>query len=98
MFTENISKGLFRSTIVALFATLAFAPGIAAAQRAAGDQRIEIDVGEQETVSAANVASYSVGSEGIADVRLTSDGRTFVIVGSQAGETSLLLIFTQSIL
>ena len=71
-----------------------FATPLAHAQRTgSGDQRIEIDVGEQETVSAANVASYSVGSEGIADVRLTSDGRTFVIVGQQAGETSVLLIY-----
>lgn len=77
----------------ALFLSIAtFASG-AAAQRAGGPERIEIDVGEQETVSAANVASYSVGSEGIADVRLTADGRTFVIVGQEAGETSLLLIY-----
>jgi hypothetical protein len=76
-----------------LTTALLLAP-VAHAQRAGGgDQRIELDVGEQETVSAANVASYSVGSEGIADVRLTSDGRTFVIVGQQSGETSLLLIY-----
>jgi pilus assembly protein CpaC len=81
-----------RSTL--LLTALLLAPSLAHAQRAGGgDQRLELDVGEQETVSAANVASYSVGSEGIADVRLTSDGRTFVIVGQQSGETSLLLIF-----
>ncbi len=77
----------------ALVACAWLAPLAASAQRGGGDQRIELDVGEQETVSAANVASYSVGSEGIADVRLTSDGRTFVIVGQQSGETSLLLIY-----
>jgi pilus assembly protein CpaC len=82
--------------LVLLTIALLLAPALASAQGRAtggGDQRIELDVGEQETVSAANVASYSVGSEGIADVRLTSDGRTFVIVGQQSGETSLLLIY-----
>lgn len=98
MSTELVPSGLLRSGAIALFATLlcftALLAGTASAQRAgAGGERIEIDVGEQETVSAANVASYSVGSEGIADVRLTADGRTFVIVGSEAGETSLLLIY-----
>lgn len=97
MSTELVRNGVFRSGAVALFATLlgftSLFAGAASAQRTGGGERIEIDVGEQETVSAANVASYSVGSEGIADVRLTADGRTFVIVGQEAGETSLLLIY-----
>jgi len=96
--TETLrSSAALRTVSIALFAMSALAsialPSTAFAQRAGGGERIEIDVGEQETVSAANVASYSVGSEGIADVRLTADGRTFVVVGQQAGETSLLLIF-----
>lgn len=86
------------SSVRHLAAILAFvaavlAPAWASAQRAGGDQHLELSVGEQQTVSAANVASYSVGSEGIADVRLTADGHTFVIVGQQQGETSLLLIY-----
>ncbi len=76
---------------IASFAT--FTTGTALAQRASSGERIELNVGDQETVSAANVQSYSVGVENVADVRLTADGRTFVIVGQHAGETSLLLIY-----
>lgn len=92
MSTESTLVSL-RNAALALAVMFVLVPLSASAQRSGGAERIEIDVGEQETVSAANVASYSVGSEGIADVRLTSDGRTFVIVGQEAGETSLLLIY-----
>jgi len=38
------------------------------------------------------VKSYSEGAEGIVNVRLTPDGKQFVIVGKRAGSTSLLLL------
>ncbi len=90
---QTVCRGLFRSLAGVLLAAAVLVPLGASAQRTGGSERIELDVGEQQTVSAANVASYSVGREGVADVRLTSDGRTFVVVGQESGETSLLLIY-----
>ncbi len=53
---------------------------------------ISLRVGEQRSLSAQGVRSYSEGVAGIADVRVTRDQSRFVIVGRQAGTTSLLLI------
>ena len=49
-------------------------------------------VGETKTLSAREVKNYSVGVEGIVDVRLTPDGGQFVVVGKKPGNTKLLLI------
>ncbi len=50
-------------------------------------------VGEQKSLSARGVRSYSEGVGGIADVRVTRDQTRFVIVGKTVGATSLLLIY-----
>lgn len=50
-------------------------------------------VGEQRSLSARGVRSYSEGDAGVADVRVTRDQTRFVIVGRRVGLTSLLLIF-----
>lgn len=92
-FGDRARLASFVAGLALLSAALWGTPSSALAQRSSGSERIELNVGEQQTISAANVASYSVGSEGIADVRLTQDGRLFVIVGQQPGESSLLLIF-----
>ncbi len=49
-------------------------------------------VGEQKSLSARGVRSYSEGAPGIADIRVTRDQSRFVIVGKGEGTTSLLLI------
>ena len=49
-------------------------------------------VGETKTLSARDVKNFSDSGGGIIDVRLTSDGSQFVIVGKKAGTTTLLLI------
>ena len=49
-------------------------------------------VGEQKSLTARGVRSYSEGSPGIADIRVTRDQSRFVIVGKSEGTTSLLLI------
>lgn len=79
-----------------LFAALSLlASQTALAQRSRPEtERLELAVGEQVTLSAANVASYSEGAPGIVDVRLSPDGSQFIIVALQRpGTTSLLLIF-----
>ncbi len=55
-------------------------------------ETIALRVGEQRSLSARDVNSYSEGTPGIADIRVTRDQSRFVIVGKQPGMTSLLLI------
>jgi pilus assembly protein CpaC len=88
-------KGIF-FLLVALLAVL---PCPALGQKAfhapAAERTEEIDlaVGENKTIPAADVLNYSEGSPGIADVKLTTDGTQFVVVGLKAGSTTLLLIY-----
>ena len=49
-------------------------------------------VGETVTISARDVKNYSEGVAGVVDVKLTTDGNQFVIVGKHTGSTTLLLI------
>lgn len=53
---------------------------------------IVVRVGEQRSLSARGVQSYSEGAAGVADIRVTRDQSRFVIVGKTPGTTSLLLI------
>ncbi len=53
---------------------------------------IVLRVGEQRSLSARGIKSYSEGVPGLADVRVTRDQTRFVIVGKREGTTSLLLI------
>jgi pilus assembly protein CpaC len=62
-----------------------------AAPAAAGEE-MNLAVGENRTVPAENVKSYSEGAPGVAEVRLTPNGKQFVIVGKKPGSTTLLLI------
>jgi pilus assembly protein CpaC len=65
-------------------------------QRAAADiegaRSIVLRVGEQKSLPARGVRSYSEGAPGPVDIRVTRDQTRFVIVGKQEGTTSLLLI------
>lgn len=75
---------------IGLVAVLA-ATEVLAADLEAG-RSIILRVGEQKSLSARGVRSYSEGVPGIADVRVTRDQSRFVIVGTKEGITSLLLI------
>lgn len=55
-------------------------------------EELNLAVGENKTISAADVNNYSEGMKGVADVKLTTDGKRFVIVGRAPGSTTLLLI------
>ena len=63
-----------------------------AAAEAEGVRAIVLRVGEQKSLPARGVRSYSEGAPGFADIRVTRDQSRFVIVGKQEGTTSLLLI------
>ncbi|MDH3727975.1 MAG: pilus assembly protein N-terminal domain-containing protein [Myxococcales bacterium] len=53
---------------------------------------IVLRVGEQKSLPARGIKSYSEGAPGFADIRITRDQSRFVIVGKEEGTTSLLLI------
>jgi len=62
---------------------------------AAGEPRveeIELQVGEQRTIPADNVRSYSEGARGIVDVRLTKEAAQFVVVALAEGKSTLLFL------
>lgn len=56
------------------------------------ERSMVLRVGEQRSLPADGIRSYSEGVPGIADVRVTRDQSRFVIVGKAEGSTSLLLI------
>jgi pilus assembly protein CpaC len=55
-------------------------------------QELNLAIGENKTIRATDVKNYSEGIPGIADVRLSTDGNQFVVVGQKPGSTTLLLI------
>ncbi|MGC4093348.1 MAG: pilus assembly protein N-terminal domain-containing protein [Polyangiaceae bacterium] len=55
-------------------------------------EELNLSVGENKTISALGIRSFSEGAKGVADVRLTPDSSQFVIVGQRPGSTTLLLI------
>lgn len=53
---------------------------------------INLVVGENKTISAQDVTSFSVGAPGIVDVKVTPDMTQFVFVGLRPGSTSILML------
>ena len=53
---------------------------------------LELAVGENQTLPATNVKSYSEGVAGVVEVKLTPSGSHFVVVGLRPGNTTLLLL------
>ncbi|HJL15046.1 MAG TPA: pilus assembly protein N-terminal domain-containing protein [Sandaracinaceae bacterium LLY-WYZ-13_1] len=72
---------------MALAAALAFG-GVAHAQQ---ERELELDVGEQTTISAVGVERYSEGVPNVVQVRVTE--REFIIVALRPGQTSLVLFY-----
>ena len=77
-------------------------PGPAAAQirsvprtqpeRRSRGPELNLAVGENQTISALDVTSFSEGAAGIAEIKLTPSGSQLVVVGKHPGSTTLLLI------
>ena len=59
-------------------------------------EELSLNVGEQRVISADNVRSYSEGTRGVVDVRLTKEGTQFVIVALAPGNSTLLLLMLDS--
>src|SRR3972149_7479765 len=62
------------------------------AHPARAEEQLTLELGEQRVLSSEGVRSYSEGTPGIVDVRLTPDSASFVLVGVRVGRTSLLLL------
>lgn len=65
----------------------------AAPKPAAETRDLSLAVGENRTISADGVKSYSLGAAGVAEVRLTPNGKQFVVVGKAPGSTTLLCLY-----
>ena len=88
----RLTAGAARVPAMTLALVLMATAGPAAAEPVT-QKDITLTVGEQTSVSARDVKSYSEGAPGIIDVRLPKDKSEFVIVALRPGSTSLLLIF-----
>lgn len=55
-------------------------------------ERLELEIGAQKVLDADGVRSFSEGTKGIIDIRLTRDNERFVVVGLRPGNTTLLFI------
>ncbi len=55
-------------------------------------QAIDLQLGEQRVIPSDNVRSYSEGTKGVVDVRLTKDASQFIIVALTPGTTTLLFL------
>lgn len=90
--TQSLSKILLLACLTPVLQCWTVAEGHAQAVGVA--QIIELGVGEQKLLPTENVESFSEGTKGIADIRITPDGKSFLLVGTSPGRTTLLLIFT----
>ncbi|HVW25516.1 MAG TPA: pilus assembly protein N-terminal domain-containing protein [Polyangiaceae bacterium] len=79
---------------------LAFAQGGPGASRTSAPsaapgtetEQLVLQVGEQRVISSDNVRSYSEGTKGIVDIRLTRDATEFIVVALAPGTTTLLFL------
>jgi pilus assembly protein CpaC len=62
------------------------------ASNMSGHEHFELNIGEQKVIDADGVRSFSEGTKGVIDIRLTKENDRFVVVGLRAGSTTLLFI------
>lgn len=86
----RLSMALLCAALAGAFAGVADA----AETPAWSDEATELDleIGGTRSLSAEGVRNFTEGVRGIADIKLTTDGKQFIISGREAGTTSLLLI------
>lgn len=66
--------------------------GAAAGPTRASTVELNLVVGENKTIPAQDVASFSVGAPGFVDVKVTPDMSQFVFVGLRPGSTTVLML------
>jgi len=101
MFVEHrVYVGLLLATLITTGprSALAQGPGSLPTRTSASTsnlvdvQSIELQLGEQRVIPSDNVRSYSEGTKGVVDVRLTKDASQFIIVALTPGTTTLLFL------
>jgi len=94
--SSSLSGGLFFLALrvgVASAGLLAVASSSVPASAQQMQRRdLELQIGEQTSLPADGVRSYSEGVAGIADIRVSRETGQFIVLGQRAGQTSLLLI------
>jgi pilus assembly protein CpaC len=84
---------LFVSTLSVLVLHVASARADEHRATSTETRELSLSVGENQTIPAQGVKSYSEGNEGVVEIRLTPEGNEFVIVGKKPGQSTLLLLF-----
>lgn len=79
-----------RSLAAVLWLSLCLGGGALAQPASSETLELSLAVGENKTLSTEDIKSYSLGTPGIAEVRVTT--QRFVVVGKKPGSTTLLLI------
>jgi pilus assembly protein CpaC len=79
-----------------LFGLLAVDAAPVAAAPNAEARELSLAVGENRTLPAEGVRNYSEGTPGVAEIRITPNGKQFIIVGKTPGSTTLLLIMNDN--
>lgn len=93
-----ISRAGLLAAALAFAAPALVAPSVAFAQKKddkegdSEEKELSVRVGESQTIFAGDVKQYSEGKSGVAEIKVTPDGRRFVVTGEKQGTTSLLLI------
>jgi pilus assembly protein CpaC len=59
-------------------------------------RELSLAVGENRTLSATDVKNYSEAVPGVAEIRVTPNGKQFIVVGKAPGSTTLLLIMNDN--
>ena len=90
-----MKRACWAALACASLALLSPAPGHAEGRSSAlqtENRELNLAVGENQTIPASDVKSYSEGNEGIVEVRLTPESKDFVVVGKRPGASTLLLL------
>lgn len=81
----------FPTAATATLAALVLAVVLPSSVHAQEEQEINLELGEQTTISAIGVERYSEGVSGVVQIRVTE--REFIIVALREGRTSLVLFY-----
>lgn len=96
MMTRRMARALGSALLIASHGSLAWArpaaPTAEVKPTKAATIEINMVVGENKTLSASGIASYSLGSQGVVDLKVTPDLNQFVIVALRPGTTTVLML------
>jgi pilus assembly protein CpaC len=82
--------------LVSVVGLLAIFVAKASATPTSEARELSMAVGENRTIPAEGVRNYSEGTAGVAEIRITPNGKQFIVVGKAPGSTTLLLIMNDN--